>query len=150
MKIPSAVRSLPIPPLVPPQPPATGPSIRIIYHVVLSRQPVLVVERWNPQNQLKTLVDLHAELPFNPPELRGLIFTIDSPCLKMSERISNGDEEVFTSMKRCVNWAIQGWLRQQRTSDRELQRIVVDIYIERMREEGSFGGSGLDEFQLEW
>jgi len=130
----------------------------MIYHVVIARSPIPVIERWHPQGrfQEKTLAELHAELPFFVSIPQGLIFTIESPCLKAVEKVPNGDEDGFASMKRCVNKAIRDWLGRERQKNREggLPRLVVDVWIERMGEEGGgregTGGGLEEEVELEW
>jgi hypothetical protein len=128
-------------------------SINFIYRVVLSRTPRTVTERWAPQGRFqdKTLAELLKELPFPGEECQGLIFTIVSSCMKTVERIPNGDEDGFASMKRYINMEIREWLaRQRRLEVQTAPRLVVDIIIERMSDEKKQELEGLEDVELEW
>ncbi|KAK0619518.1 hypothetical protein B0T14DRAFT_209706 [Immersiella caudata] len=131
------------------------PSINFLYRVVLSRTPRTITERWNPEGrfQEKTLAELLKELPFQERDARGLVFTIDSDCMKTVERIMNDDEDSFASMKRNINREIKEWLRRQkRLGDGTPPKLAVDIVIEQMGEESRQGVDMLEDsdLELEW
>jgi hypothetical protein len=134
---------------------AGNPPVKFIYRVVLTRTPRTLAERWNPQGRFqdKTLVELLKELPFDQGESKGLIFTIESPCLKTVERVLHDDEDGFASMKRYINLEVREWLARQRRlgSGKVPPRLVVDILIERMTsDEESRQGNEEEDLDLEW
>lgn len=138
--------------------PATGPGgaespIKFNYRVVLSRTPKTMTERWTPEGrfQEKTLAGLIKELPFPEGECQGLIFTIESSCMRTVERIFSDDEDGFASMKRYINMEIREWLARQRSLDvHTTSRLVVDIMIERMGDEKKEELNRLEDLELEW
>lgn len=129
-------------------------SVNFTYRVVLSRTPKTVTERWTPRGRFqdKTLAELVGELPFCDGEAQGLIFTIESSCMKTVERIPLGDEDGFATMKRYINMEIREWLaRQRRLGAQTTPRLVVDILIERMSDEKKQELlDGLEDLELEW
>ena len=136
---------------------AGNPSVKFIYRVVLRRTPRTLTESWDPQDRFqdKTLAELLKELPFDKGESQGLIFTIESACMKTVERIPHDDEDKFASMKRYINLGIREWFKRQRrlASGKPLPRLVVDILIERItsNEESKLGEEEEDEdFDIEW
>ena len=136
---------------------AGNPSVKFIYRVVLTRTPRTLTERWDPQGRFqdKTLAELLEELPFDKGESQGLIFTIESPCVKTVERIPHDDEDGFASMKRYINSGIREWFTRQRrlASGKIPPRLVLDILIERITsdEESKLGEEEEEEdFELEW
>jgi hypothetical protein len=139
--------------------PAGGPgngatsAVKFNYRVVLSRTPRTVTERWIPQGrfQEKTLAGLLKELPFDDGECQGLIFTIESSCMRTVERIPSNDEDGCESMKRYINMEIREWLVRQRSYGSYLApRLVVDIMIERMSDEKKEGLDGMEDMELQW
>jgi hypothetical protein len=127
--------------------------VKFNYRVVLSRTPRTVTERWIPQGrfQEKTLAGLLKELPFDGGECQGLIFTIESSCMRTVERIPSDDEDGFESMKRYINMEIREWLVRQRSYGSYLApRLVVDIMIERMSDEKKEGLDGMEDMELQW
>ncbi|KAL2126764.1 hypothetical protein VTI74DRAFT_279 [Chaetomium olivicolor] len=128
-------------------------SIDFIYRVVLSRTPKTVTERWTPQGRFqdKTLAELRKELPFDDGESQGLIFTIDSPCMKTIERILNDDEGGFLSLKGYINREIKEWLSRQRRLEVESKlRVLVDILIEQMSDEKKQEWDSVEDLELQW
>jgi hypothetical protein len=112
-----------------------------------------VTERWIPQGrfQEKTLADLLKELPFDGAECQGLIFTVESSCMRTVERILSDDEDGFGSMKRYINMEIREWLVRQRSFGGYIApRLVVDIMIERMSDEKKERLDGMEDLELEW
>ncbi len=138
---------------------AGNPSVKFIYRVVLTRTPKTLKVRWDPQGRFqdKTLAELMKELPFDKGESQGLIFTIESPCYKIVERIPHDDEDSFASMKREINLEIKEWLTRERrlAGSKALPRLVFDILIERItsNEESKLGEEEEEEeedFEVEW
>jgi hypothetical protein len=136
-----------------------------MYRVVLTRKPKTITERWTPRGRFqdKTLVELLKELPFGDEiltsgeESRGLIFTIESECMRTVERLAYDDEGGFASMKRYINMEIREWFaRQMRSGAAGRGRLDVDVLIERIADdEGEDeakgrGGDGLEDLELEW
>jgi hypothetical protein len=112
-----------------------------------------VAERWTPQGRFqdKTLAELLKELPFPEGESQGLIFTIESSCMKTVERILNDDEDGFASMKRYINMEIREWLARQRQQGvQHTPRLVIDILIERMSGDSKREVDVLEDLELEW
>ncbi|KAK4450328.1 hypothetical protein QBC34DRAFT_297569 [Podospora aff. communis PSN243] len=131
------------------------PSINFLYRVVLARTPKTITERWNPEGKFqdKTLADLLNELPFQDRDAQGLVFTVESECMKIVERIVNDDEDGFASMKRYINREIKEWFRRQkRVAGGTPPKLVVDIIIERMGTEKEQEADMLDDsdLELEW
>ncbi|GAB1314518.1 hypothetical protein MFIFM68171_04728 [Madurella fahalii] len=129
------------------------PLINFMYRIVLSRTPKTVTERWSPRGRFqdKTLAELLKELPFNDGEAQGLIFTIESDCMRTVERILNDDEDSFASMKRYINMEIREWfMRQQHLKDGTPPRLAIDILIERMSDDNKPGVNVLGDLELEW
>jgi hypothetical protein len=128
-------------------------AIKFNYRVVLSRTPRTVTERWIPEGrfQEKTLAGLLKELPFDGGECQGLIFTVESSCMRTVERILSDDEDGFGSMKRYINMEIRDWLARQRSFGTHVApRLVVDIMIERMSDEKKEELCGFEDLDLEW
>ena len=133
---------------------SSKPSINFLYWVVLSRTPRTITERWSPQGRFqdKTLAELLKELPLHDSkESRGLIFTIDSDCMRTVERIANDDEESFGAMKRQINRGIRDWFHRQRRLGDGAQppRLVIDIVIEEMVDD-SKPEVDVEDLELEW
>ncbi|KAK0652637.1 hypothetical protein B0T16DRAFT_103954 [Cercophora newfieldiana] len=150
-KLPEA---LPTPVPTAPRPSTSSgikPSITFTYRIVLSRTPRTVTERWVPNGKFqdKTLADLLNELPFHSKESKGLIFTVESDCMRTVERIENDEEDSFASMKRYINMEIRNWFHRQRQE--ASPRLAVDIVIEQMGDDNVVQDmGGLDDLELEW
>lgn len=133
---------------------SSKPSINFLYWVVLSRTPRTITERWSPKGRFqdKTLAELLKELPLHDSkESRGLIFTIESDCMRTVERIANDDEDSFGAMKRQINRGIRDWFhRQRRLGDgAPPPRLVIDIVIEEMVDD-SKPEVDVEDLELEW
>lgn len=144
---------------------ANKPSVNFSYRVVLTRKPKTITERWSPRGRFqdKTLAELLKELPFGDDLLpsgddsQGLIFTIESECMRTVERLAGDDEEGFASMKRYINMEIREWFaRRMRAGSVGKGRLDVDVLIDRIAsdedddEAKSRVGGLFEDLELDW
>ena len=72
--------------------------------------------------------------------------------MSMVECIPHNDEDGFESMKRYIDGEINRWFRRLRGSriGNAHGKLVFDIFVERMSEDGEDDPNGLEDLDLSW
>ena len=79
------------------------PNIRVLYSVILSREPVLQCHDWKPNGAFrdKTWSQLREEIPLTlGANTKGLRFKLTGPGLSTESRVQHGEDEEFEVVKR--------------------------------------------------
>jgi hypothetical protein len=133
---------------IPKQPQQGKPKIKVEYFVVLSRSPVYESKGWQPEGnfQEKTLLQLLRQLPLHG-DIKGLIFTLEGPGLKMEQRIDSEDESGFETMKRRFS----KMMRVSLASHSDTEKVLIfEIEIESLKEEAIAAGGEDEDTSFLW
>lgn len=108
--------------------PQAKPKVEVGYTLILSRTPIYEPKIFKLAGSLNemSLQQLLGQLPFGA-DAEGLIFRLDGPGVKMTERISREDEAGFELMKRTLNKTIRVSLKNHASS---IKTLVFEIEIE--------------------
>lgn len=119
------------------------PKIEFVYRIVLSRYPIYSYRNWRPSRKLEetTLGEFINELGLQG-DVEGLLFTVEGPGMKATEKIPRNDETGFEAFIRQIKKVIRVQLGRQRGSD---STLVFELEIEPMRSDAFKGEEEFDD-----